>query len=528
MLSFKLKMSLYRTNKTFIEPTRSSYCINLLYTFLGIEVWKQIKDYPNYDVSNMGNVRHFKKGTSSEYLRPTGYVATSVLPGDNIKYDIKGSPVSDVVNIHTLVAKTFIPTIDYTNDMTVDHKNNIRDDNRLINLEFATKEKQRANQSYPESNSTNRNIWKCDIDGNKLEYFESVKSAAKSLLNSVPHISATNTELLEIITASGKLTRSRTPSAYHYFFMDKLSGRPIPPIQTGPRQRDEKNKFIKSETETRGNIKKQWDALGKNEKEFFKNMAINAKNKDLSLPLDKEGNVNYDSICSGISSSARHSRIKYGYKWVYDENQNEEHRGEVWATVPSKILHNPVNEYEVSTLGRIRQKNNKKIIKGSNSGGYRVYNFRQKGNTRQVGKQNLPAKTVKGHRIVALTFLANPENKPVVDHINENKQDNRVENLRWSTHRENKIAHEEFHNRAWTHEEEEALRKSVEHTPRSPGGQIKWSLYTKPEILKNRTKEQIQGRLRHFNSIKNRDALISNHMQNITSNPYPPCNTSSP
>ena len=522
-------MPLYRTKKTFIEPTRSSYCINLLYTFLGIEVWKQIKDYPNHDVSNMGNVRHFKKGTGGEYLRPSGYVATSVLPGDNIKYDRKGSPMSDVVNIHTLVAKTFIPTIDYTNDMTVDHKNNIKDDNRLINLEFATKEKQRANQSYPESNSTNKNIWKCDIDGNKLEYFESVKSAAKSLLNSVPHISATNMEFLEIITPSGKLIRSRTPSAYHYFFMDKLSGRPIPPIQTGPCRRDANNKqFIKSETETRSKIKKQWDALSKNEKEFFKNMEINAKNKDLSLPLDKEGNVNYVAICSGIASFARCSRIKYGYKWVYDENQNKEHRGEVWATVPSKILHNPVNEYEVSTLGRIRQKNNKKIIKGSNCSGYRVYGFRQKGNTRQTGgKQSRPAKTVKGHRIVALTFLANPENKPVVDHINENKQDNRLENLRWLTHHENKIAHEQFHNRVWTHEQEEALRKSVEHTPRM-GGKINWSLYTKPEILKNRTKKQIQGRLRHFHSIKNRDTNISNHMQNINVNPYQPYNTSSP
>lgn len=46
-------------------------------------------------------------------------------------------------------------------------------------------------------------------------------------------------------------------------------------------------------------------------------------------------------------------------------------------------------------------------------------------------------KTQKIHRLVALAFIPNPDNKPEIDHINTNRTDNRVENLRWVTRKEN-------------------------------------------------------------------------------------------
>lgn len=46
-------------------------------------------------------------------------------------------------------------------------------------------------------------------------------------------------------------------------------------------------------------------------------------------------------------------------------------------------------------------------------------------------------KHVKTHRLVAEAFIPNPDNKPFIDHINRDRQDNRVENLQWVTKSEN-------------------------------------------------------------------------------------------
>jgi len=47
--------------------------------------------------------------------------------------------------------------------------------------------------------------------------------------------------------------------------------------------------------------------------------------------------------------------------------------------------------------------------------------------------------TYRVHKLIAITYIPNPENKPVVDHINRIKTDNSITNLRWATLSENAI-----------------------------------------------------------------------------------------
>ena len=46
-------------------------------------------------------------------------------------------------------------------------------------------------------------------------------------------------------------------------------------------------------------------------------------------------------------------------------------------------------------------------------------------------------KSVRRNRLIGIAYIPNPDNKPFLDHINRDRTDDRIENLRWATHSEN-------------------------------------------------------------------------------------------
>lgn len=97
----------------------------------------------------------------------------------------------------------------------------------------------------------------------------------------------------------------------------------------------------------------------------------------------------------------------------------EELEKEIWK--PFIYKGNPTT-IEVSNLGRIRRTTGKPVSISITYDGYVrtsvSYNNRL-------------------HRLVALTFIPNPENKETVNHIDGNKANNKVSNLEWATRKEN-------------------------------------------------------------------------------------------
>ena len=158
----------------------------------------------------------------------------------------------------------------------------------------------------------------------------------------------------------------------------------------------------------------------KNKKNIAKFKSIKEASEQTNTP--KSG---ISLCCMGKQSSSN------GFMWEYDNDDNNDNDGindnnddvykdEIWGKIEGS------NAY-VSTKGRFKNTNNIITMGTKLASDYYSCNISVNG---KFASQQL-------HRVIAKTFIPNPNNYKVVNHKDGNKSNNCVENLEWVTHSEN-------------------------------------------------------------------------------------------
>lgn len=133
-----------------------------------MEVWKDIIDFPNYQVSNLGRVK--SKGKILKSTKDNGGYLM-VMISNNTGYKTK--------RIHRLVAETFIPNPN--NYKEVNHIDENKTNNCVDNLEWCTR---KYNNNYGTrnkriSNTMKKKIGQYDKNNNLIKAYESISEASK-------------------------------------------------------------------------------------------------------------------------------------------------------------------------------------------------------------------------------------------------------------------------------------------------------------------------------------------------------------
>ena len=105
-----------------------------------MEIWKTIEKYPDYQISNLGNVKSLKfekEKILKQWIDDLGYCRVDLIKNEKV---------------HQLVAIAFLNHNPCKYKLVINHKNFNRQDNRVENLEIVT-QRENANKAHIKSSS---------------------------------------------------------------------------------------------------------------------------------------------------------------------------------------------------------------------------------------------------------------------------------------------------------------------------------------------------------------------------------------
>ena len=112
-----------------------------------MEIWKEVRGYEDYEVSNLGRVKSLARVITTvrgsrtykdKILKPC---LTGVKGAQYLAVDLSKGGKSKTRTIHQLVAEAFLNHTTCGHKLVIDHINNIKTDNRLENLQVVTNRK---------------------------------------------------------------------------------------------------------------------------------------------------------------------------------------------------------------------------------------------------------------------------------------------------------------------------------------------------------------------------------------------------
>lgn len=155
------------------------------------EIWKEIPGWEGfYEASNLGEIRSIRRVVTRPNGRPLP-VNSKILSQATNKYGYKAvvlcrHGVMKTMAVHRLIAMTFIPND--CNYPTVNHKNEVKSDNRAENLEwctlaynirYGTCQARRAQKVKKNNPKTSRPVIMMDLSGGALQEFPSLMEAQR-------------------------------------------------------------------------------------------------------------------------------------------------------------------------------------------------------------------------------------------------------------------------------------------------------------------------------------------------------------
>ena len=156
------------------------------------------------------------------------------------------------------------------------------------------------------------------------------------------------------------------------------------------------------------------------------------KTWDKIVDVEKILKISHSNILAVINGRKKQTS---GFVWKYNIEKIE---NEIWKKVPIE----DIEETYVSNFGRVKRRNEDHTITYGTSRKDGYYNISlplKKSIEERKNNKNIRIKTkiFSVHRLIGITFIENVENKEYINHIDKNRQNNKLSNLEWCTNSEN-------------------------------------------------------------------------------------------